>query len=299
MSHDLSNYLTIAISSRALFDLEKENEIFESEGTSSYELYQIENENKILMPGPGFPLVKAILKLNSKVKDERKTEVVIISRNNPSVSLRIMNSIKRYELDITRAAFTTGTPVSKYLKAFSASLFLSRNSEDVKTALDNKVAAGLLYSSPSNYEEELKEIRIAFDADAVIFSDESELIYKKHGLDAFVKHEQENINRKLPEGPFAAFLKSLSYLQKNSKKTDVQIKLAIITARCSPAHERIIKTLNLWDVRIDEMFFMGGVAKDKILAAFKPHIFFDDQVLHCTPASKVAPTAHVLNDKVK
>jgi 5'-nucleotidase len=298
MPNNISHPLTVAISSRALFNLEIENVIFEKEGMNTYEEFQLEHENDILTPGPGFPLVKAILKLNSEVKTKR-IEVIIISRNNPLVSLRIMNSIKKYKLDITRAAFTTGTPVAKYLKAFNTSLFLSRNSDDVKNALENKIAAGLLYSAPNDYKTKLKEIRMAFDADAVIFSDESELIYKKYGLKAFTQHEVDNVNKKLPEGPFAKFLKSLSFLQNKSTETDIPIKLAIITARCSPAHERIIKTLRLWEVRIDEMFFMGGIPKDKVLEAFNPHIFFDDQDLHCKPASKIAPTAQVPSKNIE
>lgn len=293
MALDLSQYLTIAISSRALFDLEKENEIFRDKGSAVYEKYQVEHESDILRPGTGFPLIKAILKLNAKVKEKRKAEVVIISRNNPCVALRIMNSVKHYGLDITRAAFTTGTPVSRYLDSFGVTLFLSKHADDVRDSLQNKIASGLLYASPVNHEEELDEIRIAFDGDAVVFSDESERIFKQYGLEEFLKHEQKNANNPLPEGPFAKLLKALSLLQKQSTSFEIPIRLALITARNSPAHERVIKTLRTWNVRIDEMFFMGGVAKDKVLKEFHPHIFFDDQSIHCEAAAKVAPTAQV------
>jgi 5'-nucleotidase len=294
MAVDLKQYLTIAISSRALFKLEDEHQLFDKKGAVEYEKYQIEHENEFLDPGPGFPLIRSILSLNSKKR--KRAEVVIISRNNPSVALRIMNSIKKHNLDITRAAFTTGTPVSRYLESFAVTLFLSRNEEDVREALNNKIAAGLLYAAPVNYQEPLDEIRVAFDGDAVIFSDEAEKVYKKHGLEAFLEQEQKNANLPLPEGPFAKLLKALAFLQKGSIKTDIKIRLGLFTARNSPAHERVIKTLRLWNVRIDEMFFLGGVPKHEVLKAFKPHIFFDDQQVHCSPASKFVPTAMVPTD---
>jgi 5'-nucleotidase len=293
MAQDLSHYLVIAVSSRALFDLEMENAIFDKDGAAAYEKYQIENEDVILKPGPGFPLVQAILKLNSAIKEKRKAEVVIISRAGPTVALRIMNSIKYYRLDITRAAFCKGTPVSRYLDAYSVTLFLSRHKEDVKTALNSKFAAGLLYAKPDSYAEPLNEIRIAFDGDAVVFSDESEKVYKEKGLEAFLRHEQLNARKPLPEGPFAKLLKALSFLQSSNDKGEIGIRTALITARNSPAHERVIRTLRSWKVEVDEMFFMGGVSKQKIIKAFNPHIFFDDQAVHCDPAAEVVPTAMV------
>ena len=293
MPHDLSQYLVIAISSRALFDLEKENGIFDAFGAGAYEKYQIEHEDEILNPGPGFPLVKAILKLNSTLKGKRKAEVVVVSRAGPSVALRIMNSIGHHQLDITRAAFCKGTPVSRYLDAYSVTLFLSRNKEDVQAALNSKIAAGVLYAQPQSFAETLNEIRIAFDADAVVFSDESERIYKQQGLDAFLHHEKDNACKPLPEGPFAKLLKALSFVQRSQNTGDIKIRTALITARNSPAHERVIRTLRAWQVEVDEAFFMGGVSKDKIVKAFNPHIFFDDQAVHCEPASHVAPTAMV------
>jgi 5'-nucleotidase len=296
MAEDLSHYLVIAVSSRALFDLEMENAIFEKEGAEAYEKYQIEHEEEVLKPGPGFPLVQAILKLNSTIKERRKAEVVIISRAGPSVALRIMNSIKHQKLDITRVAFCKGTPVSRYLDAYSVTLFLSRHRQDVRTALNSKIAAGLLYASPPSYTEPLNEIRIAFDADAVVFSDESERVYKEKGLAAFLLHEETNARKSLPEGPFAKLLRALSFLQNSKDKGEIGIRTALITARNSPAHERVIRTLRSWRVEVDEMFFMGGVSKQKVVKAFNPHIFFDDQAVHCEPAAEVAPTAIVPTD---
>ncbi len=298
MPYDLTNYLVIGVSSRALFDLTVENQIYETEGLEAYCQYQLEHENDVLQPGTGFALIEAILRINTIDSSKRRTEVVIVSRNSADTSLRISNSINHYGLDITRAAFTGGEPVAKYLSAFDVDLFLSATEEDVQAAVESNFAAGLIYDGPThNHEDPLEQIRIAFDGDAVLFSAESERIYQDQGLDAFLKHEQANAQKPLPEGPFAKLLKTLSYLQfdLNADATDGEppIRTALVTARNSPAHERVIRTLRAWNVRIDETFFMGGVPKSKILQSFSPHIFFDDQHLHCEPASVVVPTARV------
>ncbi len=298
MPYDLSNYLVIGVSSRALFDLSLENEIYEKEGLEAYCRYQLEHENDVLKPGTGFALIEAILGINDIEAGERRTEVVIISRNSADTSLRISNSIDNYRLDITRAAFTGGEPVAKYLNAFEVDLFLSATEEDVQAAVESNVAAGLIYDGPShNREDPLKQIRIAFDGDAVLFSKESEMIYQQQGLEAFIAHEKENAQQPLPEGPFAKLLKTLSFLQfdLDSKFAQNQppIRTALVTARNSPAHERVIRTLRTWNVRIDETFFLGGVPKHKILESFAPHIFFDDQHQHCEGAAQVVPTARV------
>ena len=298
MPYDLSNYLVIGVSSRALFDLNRENEIYEKEGLEAYCRYQLEHENDVLKPGTGFALIEAMLSINEIEAGVRRTEVVIISRNSADTSLRISNSIDSYELDITRAAFTGGEPVAKYLNAFEVDLFLSATEEDVEAAVESNVAAGLIYDGPSrNRTDPLEQIRIAFDGDAVLFSEESEMIYQQQGLEAFIEHEKLNAEKPLPEGPFAKLLKTLSFLQFDLTNSTTQktppIRTALVTARNSPAHERVIRTLRTWNVRIDETFFLGGVPKHKILESFSPHIFFDDQHQHCEGAARVVPTARV------
>ena len=298
MAYDLSNYLVIGVSSRALFDLSKENEIYENEGLEAYCRYQLDHENDVLKPGTGFALINSMLRINQIDANTRRTEVVIVSRNSADTSLRISNSIDHYNLDITRAAFTGGEPVAKYLNAFDVDLFLSATEEDVQAAVESNVASGLIYDGPSaNPQNPLEQIRIAFDGDAVLFSEESEMIYQRQGLEAFIEHEKINAEKPLPEGPFAKLLKTLSFLQfelnSNNKQEVPPIRTALVTARNSPAHERVIRTLRTWNVRIDETFFLGGVSKDRILASFSPHIFFDDQHQHCDAAAKLVPTARV------
>jgi len=300
MPFSLDNLLVIGISSRALFDLEAEEAIFRGQGLDAYRRHQLDNENEILKPGGGFALVRALLKLNNLVENRRMVEVVIMSRNSSETSLRIFNSIKHYDLDITRAALSGGASLAPYLEAFNVSLFLSLHEDDVQAAINANVAAALLYQRPENALDELNQIRIAFDGDDVVFSDESERIFQQEGIEAFEKHESENAQRPLPDGPFARLLKALSFIQKNFKNADgraVPLRTALVTARSSPAHERVIRTLRAWDVVIDETFFMGGVAKSDVLAAFKPHIFFDDQLAHCVRAAPLVQTGRVLVQK--
>lgn len=295
MPYDLSEYLVIGVTSRALFDLSVENRIFEEEGFLAYSKYQREHENEILKPGTGFPLIEAILKLNEKIPSKRKTEVIIMSKNDTETSLRIFNSINHYNLDIVRAALTGGAHIAPYLKAFKVDLFLSASEEDVQNAIDAGVAAGLIYDSPKNIHTDIEQIRIAFDGDAVIFSNESEKIYKEQGLEAFTEHEKKYAKTPLAEGPFAKFLKTLAYMQNEMVGTGEKcpIRTALVTARSGPAHERVIRTLREWNIRVDEAFFMGGVEKTEILKAFGPHIFFDDQDVHLKPVFAEIPSARV------
>lgn len=294
MALDLSNKLVVGISSRALFDLETENRIFEEQGLDAYEAYQIEHEDDILRPGTAFPLVKALHRLNSG--DERLTEIIIMSKNSANTSLRIFKSIEKYGLDVSRAALVGGQSIAPYLTSFKTDLFLSADEHDVQEAINANFAAGIICSHdnlPIDPDQEINEIRIAFDGDAVIFSDESEKIYQERGLAAFTEHERANAQNPLPEGPFAKLLKTISLVQKKFPEDKMPIRTALVTARNAPAHERVVRTLRAWDVRIDEAFFLGGIEKAEVLKAFGAHIFFDDQTVHTDPASKRVPAARV------
>lgn len=295
MSYDLTRPLVIGISSRALFDLEEENRIFEEEGVEAYEKYQVEHETEILRKGTAFPLVKAFLELNAK-KADRLVEVIIMSRNNANTSLRIFNSIENYGLDITRATLTSGAPIAPYLKAFKTDLFLSANAEDVQAAIDSGIAAGRILTggTHSTSEGKIDQIRIAFDGDAVLFSAEAEKIFQAQGVQAFSEHERDNADKPMAKGPFANFLATLSHIQESFKDCEEHpVRTALVTSRSAPAHERAIKTLRKWGIGIDEAFFLGGVSKTEVLEAFGAHIFFDDQEIHTEPASTVVPSATV------
>lgn len=289
MPYSLKDKLVVAISSRALFDLEKENQIYLDQGLFAYTDHQIQHEEELLKPGTAYSIVQALLDLN-QVGEEAQVEVIVLSRNSPSTGLRVFNSIEKRELSIHRAAFTGGEKISKYLEALQVDLFLSKNKDDVQDAIDAGFAAALLYDSPVNYQPDESQIRIAFDGDAVIFSEESEEIYKSKGLEAFIENEKRNAENPLMEGPFAKFLKMLSLIK---EKDPERIRIALVTSRNSPAHKRVILTLRIWGVDLDEAFFLGGVEKTDVLKAFNAHIFFDDQDLHVQPASEEIPSGRV------
>ena len=292
MPIDLKDTLVIGISSRALFDLEKENDIFNNQGESAYRKYQIENEDIPLNKGTAFHLVESLLKLNLTRKERRLIEVVVMSRNSADTGLRILNSINHYKLPITRSAFTSSVSVAKYIDSFKVDLFLSKSEADIQEVIDSgKCAAALIYSPPEDYKPDGQTVRIAFDADAVVFSDESEEIYKQSGLEKFKENETLNVNIPLNEGPFGKFIKLLSKVQRGLDKN--LMRIAIVTARDYPANVRVIKTLRSWGVAVDEAFFLGGLPKDEILKAFNAHIFFDDQDSYVLPASCVVPSSRV------
>ena len=294
MALDLNDKLVVGVSSRALFDLEEENKIFVEQGLDAYEEYQIEHEKDILKPGTAFPLIKALHNLNRG--NQRLTEIIIMSKNSANTSLRVFNSIEQYGLDISRAALVGGASISPYLNSFKTDLFLSADEKDVQDAINANIAAGIICTNdelPIDSKQEIQQIRIAFDGDAVIFSDESERIYQEKGLPAFAEHERKNAQNPLPEGPFAKLLKTISFVQKQFPEKDMPIRTALVTARNAPAHERVIRTLRAWDVRIDEAFFLGGIQKSDVLKAFGANIFFDDQTVHTDPASKLVPAARV------
>ena len=299
MAYVLDDKMVIGVSSRALFDLTAENEIFESRGLEAYQTYQLEHEKDVLKPGPGFELVKSLLHLN-EVAGKTLVEVIIMSRNSTNTSLRVFNSIKHYGLDITRAVLASGASLSPYLKAFKIDLFLSAHEDDVQNAINAGIAAGIIctdhsygLSESSEFISRAGQIRIAFDGDAVLFSDASEKVYKEQGLEAFAENEARNADIPLAEGPFAAFLKKLSALRGQIGEENSYIRTALVTARSAPAHERVIKTLRSWNVTLDEAFFLGGLAKKDFLKAFGAQIFFDDQSVHTTPASEEVPSARV------
>ena len=296
MAYELENKLVIGVSSRALFDLTVENEIFRTQGVDAYCRYQVEHEKEILKPGNGFRLVEALLNINELPGQEGKVEVIIMSHNSPDTSLRVFNAIAHYGLNISRAVLASGASLTPYLEAFHTDLYLSADEEDVQSAIDCGIAAGIICCDEIRIpgkQEEISQIRIAFDGDAVLFSDESERIFKEKGPEAFEENERLQAENPLKKGPFAKFLKTISDIQREFSPEQVPIRTALVTARSAPAHERVIRTLRAWNVRIDEAFFLGGISKTEVLRAFGAHIFFDDQAVHTMPASEVVPSARV------
>jgi 5'-nucleotidase len=286
--------LVVAISSRALFDLEASNRVFEQHGVEAYYEYQLEHEDEVLAPGVAFELVKKLLALNVRPPARPRVEVILLSRNTADTGLRIMHSIEHYRLDITRAAFTGGESTYPYVPAFDAHLFLSANGDDVRKALDaGHAAAQILPANVGQNVAQSAELRIAFDGDAVLFSDEAERVYKRDGLDAFAATEASAAHAPLSGGPFKSFLAALHRIQSEYPAEHPPIRTALVTARSAPAHERVIRTLRAWDIRIDEALFLGGLDKGPFLKAFAADIFFDDQRGHVESARQYVAAGHV------
>ncbi len=291
----LNNMLTIGVSTRALFDLDFENTIFVEQGAGAYVDYMVSHEQQIIGKGPAFGLVQALLGLKDS-EGNPLCQVIVMSQNSADSSLRIFNSIKAYDLDITRAALTTGGSILPYLSAYSVDLYLSANEDDVARATAAGIAAATVLSSPDCQDSGWSQIRIAFDGDCVLFNNESELIYQRDGLEAFDEHERSCALVPLKRGPFANFLELISQIQSNySDACNAPIRTAIVTARSAPSHERVIRTFRAWGVRIDEAHFLGGMDKTSVLKAFKAHIFFDDNDDNIKAASTVVLAAKVPN----
>ena len=292
MGNHLANKLVVAISSRALFNLEESNEIYEQQGVEEYAKYQVQRENEPLEPGVAFDLVKKLLSLEDQKNGKTLVEVILLSRNSADTGLRIFNSISHYQLNITRAAFTTGNSPYPYIAAFGSHLFLSANPQDVASALAANCAAATLLPGMKS-QTNSSQLRIAFDGDAVLFSDESEQIFKAKGLDAFQLNESQAATIPLKAGPFRGFLQALHDLQQHFPMEACPIRTALVTARNAPAHERVIRTLRAWNIRIDEALFLGGLGKTEFLKAFSADIFFDDQTHHCEKTKDHVATGHV------
>jgi 5'-nucleotidase len=293
MPYSVEGKLVVAISSRALFDFEEENRVFENDGEGAYIALQYGRLDVPARQGVAFPLVKKLLAFNTP--NSQRVEVVVLSKNDPVSGLRVFRSAKLAGLQIERGVFTRGRTPYRYLEPLRANLFLSANESDVLSALEAKCPAARVYpESAQAASRHSDELRIAFDGDAVLFSDEAERVYQQDGLDAFTKHETTRALQPLPPGPFKPLLEALHRLRA-AAGTDVPIKIrtALVTARSAPAHERAINTLMDWKVAVDELMFLGGLDKGEFLKAFEPDFYFDDQRGHVDSARAYVAAGHV------
>ena len=291
MSVTLDGQLVVAISSRALFDFEQENEVFEQRDDRAYMKLQLERLEQPAKPGVAYSLVKKLLAFNDA--DAQRVEVVILSRNDPVSGMRVFRSAQHYGLAIQRGSFTRGQPPWRYLKPLHANLFLSTHLSDVRAALDAGVPAAQVYPhSALASEAHPFEVRIAFDGDAVLFSDEAERVFQTQGLAAFQQSERDKASQPLLAGPFKPLLLALQRLQQEGTP-QMRLRTALVTARSAPAHERAIRTLMNWNIEVDEAMFLGGLAKGEFLREFEPDFFFDDQTGHIESAAQHVPSGHV------
>ena len=292
-AHDPSEQLVVAISSRALFDFEEENAVFETADDRAYMRLQLERLEQAAKPGVAYRLVKKLEAFNGD--GVKRVDVVILSRNDPVSGLRVFRSVQSANLGIERGVFTRGRAPFSYLEPLKANLFLSANADDVRAALAAGFPAALVYTQTARDDPHPDEVRIAFDGDAVLFADEAERVFHQHGLNAFQSHESDHATRPLPPGPFKPLLEALHRLQRADAAGTVAMKLrtALVTARSAPAHERAIRTLMDWHIDVDEAMFLGGLPKGPFLREFEPDFYFDDQTRHVESASLHVPAGHV------
>jgi 5'-nucleotidase len=292
MPASLEGKLVVAISSRALFDFEKENEVFEREGEEKYIGLQLSSLEVPAAEGVAFPLVKKLLAFNTA--EAHRVEVVILSKNDPVSGLRVFRSARQAGLPVERGVFTRGRSPYRYLNALDANLFLSMNESDVLAAIARGYPAAIVYpQSPGTAAQHPDEVRIAFDGDGVLFSDEAERVYQQDGLSAFQQHETRHANRPLPPGLFKPLLEALHRLQTAGADIPMRIRTALVTARSAPAHERAIRTLMDWNIGVDEVMFLGGLDKSAFLREFEPDFYFDDQRGHVESARRHVASGHV------
>lgn len=288
MPFPIEQKLVIGVASSALFDLSESHQIYLQQGAEAYRSYQEQQREVVLERGVAFSFIRRFLSINKCFPQQAPVEVVLFSRNSPETGLRVMHSIAHYGLDISRAAFMNGKSPYAYLPAFNASLFLSANEEDVKSAIAVNYPAGLVLPSRSADDEDDIELRVAFDFDGVLADDESETVFKRNNdLDEFHAHERLHVARPHQPGPLADLFQKLAMMQALEQQAERDdpgyrriVRIAIITARSAPSHERVVTTLKSWGVSADETFFLGGMDKGRVLSVFKPHIFFDDQLTH-------------------
>ncbi|PKO70699.1 MAG: 5'-nucleotidase [Betaproteobacteria bacterium HGW-Betaproteobacteria-16] len=306
MPLDLSNTLVVGITTTALFDMTESDSAFQEKfksdretAVAEYRAYALQHEDEPLSDGTGMPLVKALLALNmyQKKGEPPLVEIVVMSRNSPETGIRVFKNIRSRSIAISRHAFTGGESVVPYLDAFDVDLLLTTNKKDAQRVIDaGNCATAVLKAPPADLASIPEgQVRIAFDGDAVLFDDSSEIVYKAEGLSGFHKNEDTHQDTPMPEGPYAQFLHKLAKLQ-SRLPFSVEfspVHLAIVTARNAPAELRVIKTLRHWGVYVNEIFFLGGLEKTKVLKAFRAHIFFDDQDLHLDPAAKHVPAGKV------
>jgi 5'-nucleotidase len=300
MPFPIESKLVVGVASSALFDLRESDEIFREKGEAEYRAYQRRNESVVLRPGSAFPLIRRLLELNRTFPDEQPVEVVLLSKNDPDTGLRVFKSIEHFQLPISRAAFVSGRDPFRYTRGFNACLFLSANPDDVRRAMEHGLPAGCIFPGDFVDDENEAELRIAFDFDGVLADDSAERIYQEGQLPLFHATEREHATVPLPSGPLQTFFSEIARLQRKERDRQIldpgyepRIRTAIVTARNAPAHERLVMTLRSWGIQIDEAFFLGGIEKSRILAEFRPHIFFDDQQLHVQDVARIAPSVHI------
>lgn len=302
MPYPIEKKLVVAVSSTALFDFSDEHQVYMDKGLDEFRKYQKENRDIPPKHGSAFSFIQRLLALNKVYPDEQPVEVVILSRNHPDAGLRVMDSVKHYELPISRSFFLAGGVPYPYMRSVHACLYLSTNPEEVGEAVGLGYPAGHVLPCHERVDDNTDtQLRIAFDFDGVLVDDEAEKIFQhSKDLDLFHHYEEQNRDKPLRDGPLMPLLKKISFFQKLERKKATldstykqHLRISIVTARNAPAHERLINTLATLQIDTDELFLLGGIEKKNVLDVLKPHMFFDDQLGHLTPAAMTTPSVHI------
>ncbi|MFJ4777879.1 5'-nucleotidase [Streptomyces sp. NPDC088762] len=301
MKYDLSDRLVIGIASSALFDLTDCDAVFREQGEDAYRAYQEAHVDDVLDKGVAFPFVRRLLSLNDLAEPlDPLVEVIILSRNDPDTGLRVMRSIAAHGLHISRAVFRQGRSTHRFMPALNMSLFLSANGSDVRAAVADGMPAGHVLKTERVDDDADQELRIAFDFDGVLAGDSSERIYQSAGIDEFRAHEVLNATTPHDPGPLKDFLSGINRIQRREEEErrkdpayQPRLRVSLVTARDAPAHERAVRSLKQWGLRVNEAFFLGGIDKAAVMRALDPHIFFDDQVSHLNGTAPATPSVHV------
>ncbi|XP_003276013.2 cytosolic 5'-nucleotidase 1B isoform X2 [Nomascus leucogenys] len=295
------NAITIALSSCVLFNMVDGRKIYEEEGLEKYMEYQLTNENVILTPGPAFRLVKALQYVNARLRDLYPDEqdlfdIVLMTNNHAQVGVRLINSVNHYGLLIDRFCLTGGKNPIGYLKAYLTNLYIATDTEKVQEAIQEGIASATMFDGAKDMAYCDTQLRVAFDGDAVLFSDESEHFTKEHGPDKFFQYDTLCESKPLAQGPLKGFLEDLGRLQKKfyakNQRLLCPIRTYLVTAKSAASSgARVLKTLRRWGLEIDEALFLAGAPKSPILVKIRPHIFFDDHMFHIEGAQKLGSIA--------
>lgn len=301
MPYPIEKKLVIAVTSRAVFDMAEANQVFDDEGLETFKQYQLQRLDEPLAPGVAYPFIRRLLHLNTLYPDQHPVEVVVLSRSDPASGRRFYRSCQHHGLDITRGAFLSGKSPYPYINSFNASIFLSANEQDVIGALSANLPAGLVLPSKAIDDHSDHELRVVFDFDGVLADHEAEAVYRaSNNLDMFMQHEMKKAAAPHNPGPLKELFTKIGYFQKLEMRREREehgyvpaVRVAIVTARNAPANERVITTLESWGMSATETFFMGGIDKSRVLSVLKPHIFFDDQMVHLESASETIPSVFI------
>ncbi|XP_078256251.1 cytosolic 5'-nucleotidase 1A-like [Rhinoraja longicauda] len=297
----LPHAITIAVSSRTLFNMAEERAIYETDGLESYVKFQQEHENEPLKKGLAFALMKALETVNSRLHElypgtDEMFDVVLMTNNHAQVGVRLINSINHYGLSIERFCLTGGTSPISYLKAYHTNLYLSSDPVKVAKALSEGIAAATLCHLDKDAQLSEQQLRVAFDGDSFVSQEPNEKSSKNYMLaDSLCDYEPKPTPQMQQTGRGGAtepgkgllvgFLEAIGKIQKKfyakNQRMDCPIRVYLIIKKGGSAVGlKALKTIRSWGLDVDEAFILSGLSATVLLNKICPHIYLDEQSLH-------------------